>query len=161
IEVQRLNNVWEDVTMDILSLGIAGKNQAAPGACADPSPFAVIRIQRVRNVPRHGAVNQCGRDPGGPQMFTTDPRNYWPMVLYDGREGRRREDDSAAALASTNLYLSGVMHYIELDTLNLSRWFRGLIGTRGGATVLNVTGYTVYFSDRRNNKTLANQETGA
>jgi hypothetical protein len=42
---------------------------------------------------------------------------------------------------------------------NLRRWFEGDIGASGG-DALNVTGYTVYFSDRRGNRNLAGEETG-
>ena len=55
-------------------------------------------------------------------------------------------------------YLGGVMHYIELDVNNLSRWFRGVIGA-SGSNAMNTTGYVVYFSDRRTNRNAASQET--
>jgi len=51
-----------------------------------------------------------------------------------------------------------VMHYVELDVNNLRRWFQGAIGTQGG-NAMDVTGYVVYFSDRRNNRNAAGQET--
>ena len=51
------------------------------------------------------------------------------------------------------------MHYIELDVNNLRRWFQGTIGA-SGSNAMNVTGYVVYFSDRRGNRNAANVETG-
>ncbi len=44
------------------------------------------------------------------------------------------------------------MNYIELDVNNLTRWFTGAIGT-SGKSAENVTGYAVYFSDRRGEAT--------
>src|SRR6187455_1388878 len=57
------------------------------------------------------------------------------------------------------MQLSGVMHFIELDVRNLTRWFQGAIGATG-AQAWNVNGRTVYFSDRRGNRNAAGQETG-
>ncbi|HNV03461.1 MAG TPA: hypothetical protein PLE61_08725 [Vicinamibacterales bacterium] len=133
---------WVDVTLDILKLGIASKNLSKSG-CLDPSPNAVIRIQRVKDQTACNASSTAGS-------------NFWPKVLYDTREGLRRENESTS---STNVYLGGVMHYIELDVGNLSRWFMGLIGSSGPGAV-HTTGYTVYFSDRRGNRNSSNVETG-
>ena len=169
IEMQLPNRTWVDVTKEILDLGINGRNQAV--ACppdntpAGPSPNAILRLQRVRNFPSTAFppvvapnVDWCGRVPGPPGSYTQAATDYWPMALYDVREGLRRE--SFAGNDLDNLYLGGVMHYIELDARNLSRWFQGLTGAGTGAGALNITGYTVYFSDRRGNKNAAGVETG-
>ena len=39
---------WDDVTMEILNLGFSGRNQDG-AICADPTPNAVIRLQRLRD----------------------------------------------------------------------------------------------------------------
>ena len=142
IEKQTTSGTWVDVTLEILNLGIAGKNLYASG-CADPSPNAVIRIQRVKDQANCSASSTSGT-------------NFWPKVLYDTREGLRRENESTS---SSNVYLGGVMHYVELDVYNLSRWFMGTIGA-SGTGALHTTGYTVYFSDRRGNRDASNVETG-
>jgi hypothetical protein len=82
-------------------------------------------------------------------------------VLYDAREGATRDSIDPA---TTRAWWSGVMHYIELDVRNLGRWLRSEIGTPGRAGCLNgagadtcpmdVTGFVVYFSDRRTNRNL-------
>jgi hypothetical protein len=152
IEQQTTPGTWVDVTQQILMLGIAGRQSPNPGSgnpnCADPSPNAVIRLQRHRD-----------RDAGcwSSQSATArrNGRNFSPMVLYDTREAVFRDgyNDNAPML------FGGIMHYIEIDARNLSRWFQGAIGTTG-AQSLNVNGYTVYISDRRTNRNGANQETG-
>ncbi len=48
IELQDTNKVWRDVTMEILNYGIGAPNLDGT-ACADPSPNAILRIQRLRD----------------------------------------------------------------------------------------------------------------
>ena len=147
---------WTDVTTEILNLGVSGRNLSDgtldnpdDGTCAaEPNPDAVIRLQRVRDDPAGGG---CGT--GGQLGVAT---NYWPNVLYDPREGLRRDDE---ATGQDEVYLGGVMHYVELDVNNLRRWIEGTIGA-SGTDAMDVTGYVVYFSDRRNNRDAANNETG-
>ncbi|HVC21473.1 MAG TPA: hypothetical protein VNE16_15475 [Vicinamibacterales bacterium] len=148
IEKQDVNGVWSDVTADILSLGIAGKN-LSNGACTDPNPDAVLRFERLRDVPSTAPGNACGNG-------STVATDYWPDLLFDPREGDLRDSNSTS---SKNVYLGGVMGYVELDVRNLSRWFEGQIGTEG-TNAMNQTGYVVYFSDRRNNHDASGNETG-
>jgi len=154
IERQNRDGVWSDVTVELLNRGFTGRNLAASAAwntagttCAsnaadDPSPDAVIRLQRVRDNPVSGSGN-CGRSAGG--VWSTDPVNYLPNGLYDAREGARRDDSGGAG---TSPLLSGVMHYVELDVNNLRVWLATQPDT------MDVTGFVVYFSDRRGNKNL-------
>ena len=152
IELQQQNETWQDVTLEILNLGLAGRNLAF-AACAQPAPDAVLRVQRVRDNPASGAAGPGGEACGGGSLVATD---YWPNVLYDTREGVIRDDGPRA---NPTLRLGGVMHYVELDVRNLSRWLRGEIGA-SGPLARDLTGFTVYFSDRRTNRNGANQETG-
>ena len=56
------------------------------------------------------------------------------------------------------------MHYVELDVSNLRRWLRGDLGGSNAAACINgagpttcpmdITGFVVYFSDRRGNRDL-------
>jgi len=155
IERQTRDGVWSDVTVEILNLGFTGRNPAANSTwntggttCAtagntdDPSPNAVIRLQRVRDNPSAGFTN-CGHSAGG--AWSTVPTDYLPLVLYDAREGARRDD---AAGAGTSPLFGGVMHYVELDVNNLRLW----LATHGDT--MDVTGFVAYFSDRRGNKNL-------
>ena len=164
---------WRDVTGEILGLGITGRNLAesdgARGAarlnnlpegagdtCGEPNPNAVVRLQRVRDEPNYVA-NACGftSAAGVVTGVSADPHDYWPNALYDPREGYFRD----AGVAANTLLLGGIMHYVELDVNNLRRWILGQIGANGPAT-RNDNGYIIYFSDRRNNRNGAGNETG-
>jgi hypothetical protein len=144
IEEQVAPDSWVDVTLEILNLGFAGK-QLSPGGCVEPNPDAIIRFQRVKDMTACLPLDDAN-------LLTAT--NYWPKTLYDAREGLFREDTTT----DRSIRPGGVMHYVELDVNNLRRWFLGQIGASGPAA-LNVTGYTVYFSDRRSNRNAANQET--
>ena len=85
-------------------------------------------------------------------------------MLFDPREGELRDNRTNTGNDAANepARFGGIMHYIELDARNLSRWFRGVlpaavcpVGGCTGANALNVNGYTVYFSDRRGNRNAA------
>lgn len=140
IEMQDTSRTWHDVTTEILTLGMTGKNLSGYTTCGD-QPNAVVRIQRYKDSP-----SSCSN---------TDGLKYWPNALYDTREAILRDNISTS---KTTVYLGGVIHYIELDVNNLGRWFRGDIGT-SGTNAINETGYVVYFSDRRTNRNEANEET--
>ena len=149
IEIQTSPAVWQDVTFEILTLGIAGRSINVVCVGTNPNPNAVIRLQRVRDDASVQQNQPCGTN-------STDPTDYWPNVLYDTREGIYR--DNLNQLDNTE-FLGGVMHYIELDVNNLRRWFEGTIGT-SGTTAMSPDGYLVYFSDRRGNRDALGQETG-
>jgi hypothetical protein len=146
IEMQNNAGAWSDVTLEILNLGIAGSQWADPVAagpnCAQPNPNAIVRLQRVRD------FNDCSLN--GSLVAT----NYWPNVLYDTREAVQRDGTNDA----DPIRFGGIMHYIEVDVRNLSRWFQGAIGV-SGINAENNTGYVLYFSDRRTNRNALNVET--
>lgn len=154
IERQDRTGVWTDVTAEVLNLGFTGRNLANAGAwnskgttCGtaaadDPSPNAVIRIQRVRDNPSAG-FSPCGHSAAN--VWSTLPTDYLPLALYDAREGARRDDPTGVGVLPL---LGGVMHYVELDVDNLRVWMATHPDT------LDTTGYVVYFSDRRGNKNL-------
>jgi hypothetical protein len=177
IDYQNAGNNWVDVTPEILKLGLTGPDinpvSAAgpfypnkpnlPGAqvaaqgptvnggvatinCANPSPNAVIRLARVRDNPSWAPAGGC---PALPAANTVYGYDFWPNALYDTREGLARDN----TLPGNAIVFSGVMDYVELDVKNLSKWFTGgLPGATSGPNAINITGYTVYFSDRRGNR---------
>lgn len=124
-------------------------------AVADtPSPNAVIRLQRVRD-DHSPFYSLCGRNAAG--TFSPHGHDYIPNVLFDAREGDLRR----FATTSQNIYMGGVMHYIELDVTNLTRWFTNAIGTGFGPQAeFSDGGYLVYVSDRRGNQRVNGLETG-
>ena len=165
--MQRINGLWYDVTQEILgSASPAGTwptrtparrepmEQSGPTTCPEINPNAVIRLQRVRDVPfhrpacrrRHRLNKACGYEAGvvGNVSARTD---YWPNALYDPREGNVRDGIAGGPM----WLLGGIMNYVELDVNNLRRWIAGQIGTTGSSRS-NENGYIVYFSDRRNNR---------
>jgi hypothetical protein len=161
IERQTRDGAWSDVTVELLNRGFTGRNLANAGAwntsgttCAtaagdDPSPDAVIRLQRVRDNPSAGFTN-CGRSGSG--LWSTLGTDYLPLALYDAREGARRDDPTGVGALPL---MAGVMHYVELDVNNLRAWLATHSDT------MDVTGYVVYFSDRRGNKNLGGDNTAA
>jgi hypothetical protein len=185
IELQQQNGTWVDVTREILGLGISGRNladanqsitsrwnnipdtaQPSPipvagtgDICAEPHKDAVIRLQRVRDIPMD--LPPCGVDTdvsgditGNVSRVSQNEHDYWPLALYDTREGQTRD-----GLSGSTIYLGGIIHYVELDVNNLRRWLAGQIGA-SGTQAKNDNGYIVYFSDRRLNNDLVGRETG-
>ena len=146
VEIQRADLSWQDVTMEILNWGFGAPNQAGT-ICADPTPNAIIRLQRLRD-----NANNCH------YAGSTNSYDYWPNTLFDTREGLLRD----TAPATVDDTLGGVMHFVALDIANLKKWLAGTApyGAGSGVNALNNNGYAVYFSDRRNNRDLNNLETG-
>jgi len=173
---------WTDVTREILSLGFSGRRLSngtidvadINNSCEDVHPNAVIRLQRYRD----DKTNAAGGCPavGSTPAASTTAGDYWPNVLYDAREGFLRDDQTATGRPTApatftgvtsgqpRMYFGGVMHYVELDVRNFRRWIRDEIGSSNSAACLNgagggscpmdITGYVVYFSDRRTNRDL-------
>jgi hypothetical protein len=171
---------WVDATHQILNLGFTGRNinpttgvvapllpslptvnqvvaqgpspaGVATVPCADPSPNAIIRLARVRDNPSVATANGCGT------ISAASPAtDFWPNVLYDTREGVYRATANAGPITA-----QGVMNYVELDAANLVKWFTT---NQGGLGLDNSTGYTIYFSDRRGERTdpnAGNTKTGS
>jgi hypothetical protein len=162
---QRTAGGWQDVTLQILKFGITGRRLSAgvngtlnvPGdTCGEPNPNAIIRLQRVKDVP--GLGFPCGFAVISNNM-SNNPHDYWPNALYDTREGNVRDNIPPN---SATMYLGGVMQYIEIDIGNLKRWIEGDAAYPGGTgpQTFNEDGYIVYFSDRRLNRNDAGNETG-
>jgi hypothetical protein len=177
IEMQRADGTWADVTQEILDLGISGRNisngtpdvpftganggsaagtkRTVLNACLDDEiqPNAIIKLQRVKDVPstdtdpsmRYGCATNTITN--APSLVSSD---YWPLSLFDAREGFRRDESGKNAAGA--IRLGGVMYYVELDVTNLARWFRGTIGASGTQAKNDNNGFIVYFSDRRNNR---------
>ena len=110
IERQGTDGAWSDVTVEILNLGFTGRNianarhlelpghdAARPTPPTDPSPNAVIRLQRVRDNPRGGPRQPTTRRAATRRRAYGRPigKDYLPLALYDPREGARRDDSTA------------------------------------------------------------------
>jgi hypothetical protein len=152
-------------------------------SCPDPHPYAVIRLERIRdnpstvpfqagtykvpvtNLPKVATVAQaCGvvATTGAPDPALT-ATDFWPNVLFDTREGTLRDNSMSAANLPT---LNGSMSYIEVDGKNLASWFGGKIntfvtsgqGTKDPAVAPN--DFVFYVSDRRGNYAASQSLTG-
>jgi hypothetical protein len=159
IEKQTSPGVWQDVTLEILSLGFnepqyKTSSSTCPGA--DYTPNAIIRLQRP--------WDNGGSCYSTSNLFSTSAssaRRYTPLALFDTREAIYRDSSPGSSPL-----LGGVMYLVDLDARNLARWFTGQISSSdcpiacSGTNALNVNGYTVYFSDRRGNRNASNEETG-
>ena len=174
IEYQDTSGAFHDYTKQILAKGFLGRNinptnpsgtvaypnlpvltlnanHAPQGPttrvttvpCSDPSLGAIIRLARVRDNPHGAASPYCGATN---DTLATD---YWPLVLFDSREGGFRPGVTLANSPKESLPqlpALGVMNYVELDAANLATWFKN---EQGPLSLNNNTGFTVYFSDRR------------
>ncbi|MFN7978682.1 MAG: pilus assembly PilX N-terminal domain-containing protein [Vicinamibacterales bacterium] len=158
VEIQTSDNVWQDVTAEWLSYGIAGPNLGGR-PCMAAASTAIIRFQRYRDNNEPSTLASCT------YAGSTASTDYWPNVLFDVREALSR--DAAPTGHNNRVMLGGLMHYVELDAKNLSAWFArtgsyaagtGNLAMREGGSATG--GYSVYFSDRRSNRNSSNQETG-
>ena len=151
VEKQDNAGAWTDITTEILNYGISGKNLGG-AICADPTPDAILRIERLRD---------NGNAAGGLCSYagSTISSDQWPNALFDPREALYRD-----VAPADRVRLGGVMYYIAIDVGNLSKWLQGAAPYAGGTGNSSFnnggSGYGVYFSDRRNNRNAANQETG-
>jgi len=160
VEYRNTGGAWIDVTAEVLNLGFTRRNlePSVANQCDafEPSPDAIIRLQRIKTVPSTGTAGTAECSPIVAGVNVMQATDYWPLTLYDTREGKPRDNE---AVGSANIFLSGVMHYVEFDVNNFRRWLNGTIG-ESGDLVSNEDGYTVYFSDRRTNLDAGGNETG-
>lgn len=158
VEIQTGPDVWQDVTMEWLRYGIGAPNLGGR-PCDDPTPDAIIRLQRLRDNNEPTGLAKCSYN------NTTASADYWPNVLFDVREALSR--DAAPAGHNNKVMMGGTMHYVALDAANLSEWFTraGVYAAGTGNQAMReggsaTGGFSVYFSDRRNNRNAASLETG-
>lgn len=158
IEKQDDDGNWTDVTAEILALGFSDANQQG-SICADPTPDAVIRLQRFRDNGLIG-TNACSGTATTTYHTSRAGLDFWPLNLYDAREGSNRPN-------LTGMNAGGLISYVALDVRNFRRWVEGAIPASGntGTLAKENNGYIVYFSDRRGDHnedhlTVADIETG-
>jgi len=91
------------------------------------------------NVPWYGDSNQAGGQ-------SASQYNWYPLNLYDAREGEVR-DVIGAGNSCTPV---GLLNAVEIDVGNLKRWLAGNTGASGTSVNYQTqNGYVLYFSDRR------------
>jgi len=136
VEYRRADGTYQDATAEWLGLGFA-RGASVPnseaGVANTVHPSAILDFQ----FPADNITAPVAK------------YNYYPINLYDPREGEVRDVAQTGASAGS-CAVGGVMNVIELDMLNLQKWMAGTTGVSGPqveSTTQN--GYIVYFSDRR------------
>jgi len=156
---------WHGVTQEWLGLGFArgvqvptspGTPYKTPASNAQGvygSNFikdhkdAILYFQQTAD--RNGDNTPGGTDyPVTTNLYGAGSQyNYYPINLYDAREGENNDNSAIAANTGT---ANGVMNSVELDVGNLRNWLIGTTGTTGNKVdYVTQNGYVLYFSDRR------------
>jgi Tfp pilus assembly protein PilX len=137
VEYRTAGGAYVNVTNEWLGLGFARQGQAAGStpnsekAIANTvNPNAILLFQFPEDTfPANGSSQY----------------NWYPINMYDPREGEVRDNAGGA-----NCAVGGLMNVIELDMGNLQNWLAGNIGVSGPSVEsTSQNGYIVYFSDRR------------
>jgi hypothetical protein len=148
IRVEYLNaagTAWVGVTQEWLKLGFSRTFNIPPSTPGSNAvdPNAILILQQLR--PTLGAASGHGAGTQG---------NFYPINMYDTREGEMRDNTIANTTSGNNTYstcaVNGIMNATEIDVGNLALWLKGSIGASG--TSVNYTaenGYVLYFSDHR------------
>jgi hypothetical protein len=152
VEVQDLNSaVWRPVTREWLQFGFA-RGILPPATSVTPvavHPNAILMFQMLADRDGNGAVPGANAQESSTVGGVNAKWNWFPINLYDTREGELRDwvpAPGGAATCSPN----GVMNVVELDVANLRKWLRGtLAGTGNTVDYVSQNGYILYFSDRR------------
>jgi len=137
VQARQTDGSYVPVTEEWLDLGIAREN-----------PNAIVKFQAMKDTNGDGTPNIL------PNIFTLPVgTNFYPLNLYDPREGEVRD-----LVSYSDWAVGGIMNIVELDVDNLKRWldgyplpdtapFSGTTGTQVESVSQN--GYLLYFSDRR------------
>jgi hypothetical protein len=151
VEIRRNDGTYAGVTREWVELGFArGVNPPGAGApnTVHPNAILLLQMQADRNADGTASAAELVQD-GGTNSVITGPatrNNWYPINMYDAREGEFRENQRVTA----NCSMGGVLNLAEVDVNNLRRWLTGNIGASGGNTeFVSQNGYILYFSDRR------------
>jgi hypothetical protein len=151
VEVQDLNStVWRPVTKEWLGLGFARglAPPTTPGSnTLTDHKNAILYFQMQADRNGDGSLTTSG-DVSTTVTGANSQYNWFPINMYDTREGEVRDWDTPPSASSCTV--NGVMNAVELDVGNLRKWLKGTIGTTGGnVDYVSQNGYILYFSDRR------------
>lgn len=144
------------------SAGVTTTSAIPASTCADISPNAIIRLERMRDNPSNAvSPSYCG-------TTSTSAFDYWPNMLFDTREGNFRDLEPSTTTvtdlggtAGTFAYyempmVGGVINYTELDITQLAKFLTtNATGVLAKDAVNSTNDFTIYFSDRRGNYTPA------
>jgi Tfp pilus assembly protein PilX len=168
IRVEYYNGAaWVGVTAEWLGLGfgrIFNNPPTTPGSNAVDAN-AILILQQLRPTlaatAGHGAAATAS--------------NWWPINLYDAREGEMRDNTIANTTLTpaagkpgnpdtftySSCSVQGIMNAVEIDVGNLAKWLNGSIAGHGtSVNYSNNNGYVLYFSDHRGMETDPNPSNG-
>jgi hypothetical protein len=156
VEVQDLNStVWRPVTKEWLGLGFA-RGLAVPSTPGSNTladhKNAILYFQSQADRDGDGTLLAGStKDVSITVTGANSQYNWFPINLYDTREGEARDWPSGGAPGGvSSCSANGVMNAVELDVGNLRKWLKGTIGVTGGQVdYVSQNGYILYFSDRR------------
>jgi Tfp pilus assembly protein PilX len=160
---------WHGVTSEWLGLGFArglqvptspGIPYKAPASNAlgvygsnfiQDHANAILYFQQTAD--RNGNNTLTGPGAGTDEPLTANlygagsQYNWYPINLYDAREGENNDAGGFAAATGTP---NGILNTVELDVGNLRNWLLGTTGATGtNVDFATQNGYVLYFSDRR------------
>jgi Tfp pilus assembly protein PilX len=160
---------WHGVTSEWLGLGFArglqtptspGTPYKAPASNAlgvygsnfiSDHANAILYFQQTAD--RNGNNTITGTGAGTDEPLTANlygagsQYNWYPINLYDAREG---ENNDAGPFAASTGTPNGILNSVELDVGNLRNWLKGTTGATGtNVDFATQNGYVLYFSDRR------------
>jgi Tfp pilus assembly protein PilX len=144
IRVEYLNNAnpgaWVGITTSWLQYGFGRAYNTVPVAPVGSAgantinPDAILILQQLSptaTTPTGGATPQS---------------NWYPINLYDPREGEMRDN-------ANGCNVNGIMNAVEIDVGNLALWLKQAAPYGAGAghsvNITNQNGYVLYFSDHR------------
>ncbi|HXM99027.1 MAG TPA: hypothetical protein VN982_11180 [Candidatus Dormibacteraeota bacterium] len=133
------------VTKQWLELGFArGIDPPGPGNANTVHPNAILILQKQADRNGNKTAGPLVTDGGTNSVVTgaATRNNWYPINMYDSREGEYREN----ARATPNCSIGGVLNVAEIDVNNLKRW---LAGNPNQVEFTSQNGYILYFSDRR------------
>ena len=149
VEIVRPDGAWIPVTQEWLELGFArGITTPTNAVPNNVHPNAILIFQQLADRNASGTLTAAAGEPSTAATWVgaASRNNWYPINMYDTREGELREN----VRATVNCSIGGVMNLVEIDVNNLRRWLTGVIGVSGVQTdFLNENGYVLFFSDRR------------
>jgi hypothetical protein len=166
VEYQNNAGAWVGVTRDWLKLGfsrIFNNPPNVPNSNAIDAN-AILILQQLRPTLAAGAAHGAGTS-----------NNFYPINLYDAREGEMRDNNVPNVTSGTKTYSScsvnGIMNAVELDVGNLTRWLNSATPLPGGhiagatnagpnVNYTNYNGYVLYYSDHRGMRPSTNPSNG-
>ncbi len=151
VEIRQNDGSSLAVTKEWLELGFArGLNPPSAASANSVHPNAILILQKQADRNGNGIIEgtELVKDPGTGSVITgpATRNNWYPLNMYEAREGEFRENQRV----TTNCSIGGVLNLVEIDVKNLKRWLAGNIGVNGGnAEFTSQNGYVLYLSDRR------------